>query len=120
MLGIGSRIRSIAKRRRASESPNGYGALPPGGGVRREQRLGHPGRFRLGVLVDDALPRLLRALDVAQTEIAEADLQLRVGRLRRPMVEHLLELDQRLAIVALRPVRLTDPVLRVPGERVLG
>ena len=48
-------------------------------------------------------------------------LQQRVGRLGRARcgVEHLLELGQRLPVVALHVVRLADPVLRVGRQRML-
>src|SRR5262249_19765534 len=43
----------------------------------------------------------------------------RSGRFGLTVLEHLLELDQRLPIVALGPVRLADPVLGVAGQRML-
>src|SRR5206468_1832567 len=96
------------------------GALPPRGGVGRDQRSSHRGRLGLRIFADDALPRLLRARQVGETEMAEPDLQERVGRLPWTVLEHLLELGERLTVIALRPVRFPDPVLRVPGERMLG
>ena len=57
---------------------------------------------------------------VAKVALAEADLQQRVaglGRARRAL-EHLLELDHRLAVVALHVVRLADPVQRVGDQRM--
>src|SRR5207245_8463370 len=38
--------------------------------------------------------------------------------LARAVLGHLFELDQRLTVVALRPVRLADPVLGVPRQRM--
>jgi hypothetical protein len=57
----------------------------------------------------------------AQVELAVADLEECLAGLGRAGgdVQHLLELDLRLAIVVLDVVRLSDPVLRVGHQRVL-
>src|SRR4029453_17065720 len=102
--------------------PNRYGerSLLARGGVRSQEGPRQPRRVRFWILANDSLPRLLGARRIAQARVTESDLHERVRRLARSVFRHLLELDQRLAIVALRPVRLADPVLSVPRQRVLG
>src|SRR5207249_3713551 len=73
-----------------------------------EQRAGLGGGGALRIVLGHAVPGLPRAALVAQVAIAEADLEQRVGHLRRVGrdVQHLLELGHGLAVVALHVVRL--------------
>src|SRR5580765_5850860 len=80
------------------------------------------GRLALRELVDNALPRRAGARRVVQILQAIADLQQRIAGLGRARggLQDLLELGLGLPIVVLDVVRLTDPVLRVRHQRVLG
>src|SRR3989442_1321899 len=109
-----------------SASPGfGRGAKPPprvlasSRGVRAKERPRRAGRLRLRVVSRHALPCLPRPIRIAQVQVAQADLHEGLGRLSVTELEDLLKLDQRLPVVVLHVVRLTDPVLGGPGERVL-
>src|SRR5256712_9838624 len=88
-------------------------------GVRAKERPRRAGRLRLRVVSRHALPCLPRPIRIAQVQVAQADLHEGLGRLPVTELEDLLKLDQRLPVVVLHVVRLTDPVLGGPGERVL-
>src|SRR5262249_27643515 len=83
---------------------------------------GLAGGVRGGELADDPSPHVVRPARFAKVRVAEPHLQERVGYLAvgRRILQDFLELDEGLPIVALRVVRLADPVLRVRGQRVLG
>src|SRR5439155_2559478 len=85
----------------------------PARGVRAQERARPTSRLGGRVLAHHALPRLQGARVVAQAGVREADSQERVGGLGRGRrhLDHPLELEERLAIVALKVIRLTDPVL---------
>src|SRR5215510_16093672 len=102
-------------RSRPLKIPNRYGerSLPARGGVRSQEGPRQPRRVGFWILANNSLPGLLGAGRVAQARVTESDLHERVRHLALSVFRHLLELDQRLAVVALRPVRLADPVLGV-------
>src|SRR5438067_3906089 len=90
--------------------------------VLAQERARFPGRLAGRILADHALPHHLRARVVAKVRVREPDPQQRVGRTprRRRHLDDAPKLFERVPIVALHVVRLSDPVLRVCGQWMSG
>src|SRR5262245_5341532 len=85
-----------------------------GQSLRRE-----PCRRRVGELAHDFLKRRARGVAVAELDLAVANLQQRIGQLRRLriLLEDFAKRGQRVLELAAHVVRLGEPVLRVVRER---
>src|SRR6185312_6087877 len=83
--------------------------------------LREAGGLGAGVFADHGLERGLRGRRLLQFELAVADLEQRIGRFLalRELVQQVLERLQRHLVVGGDVVRLTQPVERIRGERMI-